>query len=50
MDDLFELNRAGKVKPEVTATYRLEDFKEVMAMFGERTAKGKMVLKTAAGS
>jgi NADPH2:quinone reductase len=50
MDDLFALNRAGKVKPEVTATYRLEDFKEVMAMFGERTAKGKMVLKTAAES
>ncbi len=50
MDDLFELNRAGKVEPEVTATYPLEEFKKVMAMFGERTAKGKMVLKTAAGS
>lgn len=50
MDDLFALNRAGKVVPEVTATYPLEEFKTVMAMFGERTAKGKMVLKTAAGS
>ena len=50
MDDLFEMNRAGKVVPEVTATYQLEDFKEVMAMFGARTAKGKMVLTTAAGN
>ena len=50
MDDLFELNRAGKVEPEVTATYPLADFKTVWTMFGERKTKGKIVLKTAAGS
>ena len=50
MDDLFELYRAGKVVPEVTATYPIGEFKKVWTMFGERKTKGKIVLKTAAGS
>jgi NADPH2:quinone reductase len=50
MAELFELYRAGKVIPEVTATYPIEDFKKVWSMFAERKTKGKIVLKTAAGS
>jgi NADPH2:quinone reductase len=50
MDDLFALNREGKVVPEVTATYPLADFKDVMLMFGAQKTMGKIVLKTAAGS
>jgi NADPH2:quinone reductase len=48
--ELFELYRAGKINPEITATYPIQDFKKVWTMFAERKTKGKIVLKTPAGS
>lgn len=50
MADLFDMHRAGTVIPEVTATHPIADFKKVWTMFAERKTKGKIVLKTAAGS
>jgi NADPH2:quinone reductase len=47
--DLFDMYVKGQVKPELTATYPLEEFATVMKMFGERTSKGKMVLTTGVG-
>ncbi len=50
MADLFEMNRAGTVVPEITATLPIKEFKSVWALFGERKSKGKIVLTTPAGS
>ena len=44
MADLFDLYGQGKIKPEVTATFPMEDFKSALGMFAERKTKGKLVL------
>jgi NADPH:quinone reductase-like Zn-dependent oxidoreductase len=48
--ELFDMYMAGSIKPEVTAIHPIADFKKVWTMFAERKTKGKIVLKTAAGS
>ena len=48
-DDLCDLYLKGQVKPEITATYPLDDFAAAWTLFGEGKTKGKMVLTTGAG-
>ena len=47
--DLFDMYVKGQFKPELTATYPIEEFQTVMKMFGERKTKGKIVLTTGVG-
>jgi NADPH2:quinone reductase len=42
---LFELYRAGKVKPQVMRTFPLERFAEALALLREGKAQGKLVLE-----
>ncbi len=44
--DLFALLRDGKIKPEITGTYPIEEFATAMARFAEKKTIGKMVLTT----
>lgn len=44
--DIFDMCVKGRIKPEITATYPLEDFQKALSMFGERKSMGKMVLTT----
>lgn len=44
--DIFDMCVKGRIKPEITATYPLEDFQKALVMFGERKSMGKMVLTT----
>ncbi len=48
--DLFDLYLKGQIKPELSASYPLEEFATVMNMFAARKTKGKTVLTIAAGS
>jgi NADPH2:quinone reductase len=47
--DLFTLLNQGKIRPEIMATYPLEDFQNALALFGAGQIKGKIVLKTGEG-
>ncbi len=47
--DLFDMFVKGQIKPELTATYPMDDFASVMKMFGEGKTKGKIVLSTGKG-
>jgi NADPH:quinone reductase len=47
--DLFDMYVKGQVKPELTASYPMEEFQTVLKMFGERKTKGKIVLTTGLG-
>ena len=47
--DLFDMFVKGQVKPELTATYPLEEFHSVLKLFGERKTKGKIVMTTGIG-
>ena len=49
MADLFDMYVKGQIKPEVTATYPLDEFQTAMSLFGERKTKGKMVMITGVG-
>ena len=44
MADLFELYLEGKVKPQVTGSYPLEEFKTALNLFGAGKTMGKTVL------
>jgi NADPH2:quinone reductase len=44
--DLFKLFEGGQIRPEVSATYPLEDFKTALAGFGRGKVQGKVVLTT----
>jgi NADPH2:quinone reductase len=44
MADLFDLHGQGKIKPEITATFPMEEFKTALNMFAARQTKGKLVL------
>jgi NADPH2:quinone reductase len=46
MADLFILHGDGKVRPEVSAIYPLEEFKTALGLFGKRQVQGKIVLST----
>lgn len=47
--DLFDMYVKGQFKPELTATYPIEEFATVWKMFAERKTKGKIVLTTGIG-
>lgn len=47
--DLFDMFVKGQVKPELTATYPLEEFHSVLKLFGERKTKGKIIMTTGIG-
>ena len=47
MADLFALYERGKLKPEVSAVYPLEQFQTALAGFGKGGIEGKVVLTTA---
>ncbi|MHA1108223.1 MAG: NADPH:quinone oxidoreductase family protein [Alphaproteobacteria bacterium] len=42
--ELFDLYGAGKIRPEITATYKLEDFRTALGRFGAGGMQGKIVL------
>ncbi|WP_375283983.1 NADPH:quinone oxidoreductase family protein [Marinicauda pacifica] len=44
--ELFDLYEAGKIKPRISASYDLEEFKQAFADIMERRVKGKVVLTT----
>jgi len=47
--DIFSLLAAGKIRPQITATYPIEAFATAMARFAEKQSIGKMVLTTGRG-
>ena len=47
--DLFDMCIKGQFKPEVTASYPIEEFQTVLKLFGERKTKGKIVMTTGRG-
>lgn len=47
--DLYDMIVKGQLKPELTATYPIEEFQSVLKLFGERKTKGKMVMTIGAG-
>ncbi len=44
--DVFDMCLAGRIRPEITATYALEEFQSAMGLFAARKSIGKMVLTT----
>ena len=44
--DVFDMCVKGRVRPEITATYGLDEFHSAMGRFAERKTIGKMVLTT----
>lgn len=44
--DIFDLLKKGRIRPQVTDTYRLEDYTTALARFGANKSNGKMVLTT----
>jgi NADPH2:quinone reductase len=47
--DLYDMYAKGLIKPEVMATYPLDQFKTAMNLFGERKTRGRVVLTTGVG-
>lgn len=47
--DLFQMYEAGAIKPEIMATYPLDDIHKAMDVIVGRKVKGKIVLTTARG-
>jgi NADPH2:quinone reductase len=45
VEDMAKLMAAGKLKPRVTETYLLDDFRDAFAAITERRALGKVVLR-----
>ena len=44
--DVFDMCLSGRIRPEITATYALEEFHSAMGLFAARKSIGKMVLTT----
>jgi NADPH:quinone reductase len=44
--DVFGMYEKGQLKPEITATYEMEDFATALARFENRSVTGKMVMTT----
>lgn len=44
MAEMLDLYAAGKLKPHISATYALDDWKTALARFKDRTVTGKIVL------
>ncbi|MDX1509672.1 MAG: zinc-binding dehydrogenase, partial [Woeseiaceae bacterium] len=47
LQEIGELLASGKLRPKVTASYALDDFKEAFGAIAERRALGKIVLRIA---
>ena len=47
--DIFNLYREGKIKPQIEASYPIEDFQEALAQFKATKSPGKLVLTTGRG-
>ena len=45
--DIFDLYAKGKIKPQVTVTYLLEEVSTALSQFGQTKSIGKMVMTTA---
>jgi NADPH2:quinone reductase len=46
MTRMMEWYEAGKLRPEITATYPLEDIQDALARFADRSVTGKLVVTT----
>ncbi len=44
--EVMDMCVKGEIRPEITATHKLEDFQQAIALFGQRRAVGKTVLTT----
>jgi NADPH:quinone reductase-like Zn-dependent oxidoreductase len=44
--ELLAMHGCGEIRPEVTASYPLEDFAAALARFADHDVQGKMVLTT----
>ena len=44
--EVMDMCVKGEIRPEITATYPLEDFQKAIALFGQRKSIGKIVLTT----
>lgn len=44
--DVFDMYAKGLLRPEITATYEMEDFATALARFENRSVTGKMVMTT----
>ena len=44
--DLFDLYGKKKIKPEITGTYKLDDFRTALGLFGQKKSIGKVVMTT----
>ncbi len=45
IDELFALYEQGKIRPRISATFSLENAGEAIAMLGDRSATGKLVVE-----
>ena len=44
--DIFDLYGKGKIKPQITVTYPLEEVSTALSQFGQKKSIGKMVMTT----
>ncbi|HBU63323.1 MAG TPA: NADPH:quinone oxidoreductase, partial [Oceanicaulis sp.] len=44
LKEIFDFYEAGKIKPQVSASYKLEDYAKAFEDLLERRVKGKVVL------
>jgi NADPH2:quinone reductase len=47
--DIFNLYREGKIKPQIEASYPIEDFQAALAQFKATKSPGKLVMTTGRG-
>lgn len=44
--DIFDLYAKGKIKPQITETYKLEEVATALSQFGQKKSIGKMIMTT----
>ena len=47
--DIFDMYEKGKIKPQITSTYPLDEFAFALGQFAARKSVGKMVMTTGRG-
>ena len=50
MAEILAMHERGEIRPEVTATYPLEDFVTALARFADHDVRGKLVLTAGQGA
>ncbi len=50
MAEILAMHQRGEIRPEVTATYPLEDFAAALARFADHDVQGKLVLTMGRGA